>query len=402
MSARKTKRKRKATRTKKQMLFANRILLNKDMVRMILSFLCMNELNPLIRFEEAVYNASSFIREGSVTVGLNGTFSFNGIKFTVLPVSLKRINKTFNECVNELSHLIVAKQRSINIQKISLSSNCRNLKQLYLIESLYMLSETEINSKTEALNHFNFPCLEILQVHYYGHYDNHVDINLSMENLPSLQTLILGVLYDNRFQSMSINQINIDLDITELRIHYCNIKNLNSLRYSLARCSMIDIFYLSMYSYQKRRDLLHSLCLLSARTVFIQTNHLKEISIYAPNLEIIQFHECDILNKLIILDRLPPSLKSYVTPLTETNVENRNEYDMDIDTDTDQEIVEFDQNQMGLLDIGINGSLRSFLSTHFEGFTVLRNAKKYNENCDITYTFHERDMLVWPFAYFNR
>ena len=113
------------------------------------------------------FNDSSFIREGSINIGSNGFSNLYRLIFNVLPVSLKRVNKIFNECVNEFYILIVAKQIDLDIHTLSSPLNGRYLKQVYLIQSCLYLNDEQINSKVQALNHLNFACLEMLQVHFY-------------------------------------------------------------------------------------------------------------------------------------------------------------------------------------------------------------------------------------------
>ena len=394
MSARrKTKLRKKNQKGKQSSSYCSTILTQKDMIKIILSFLCQNALNPEMKYENPIYNASSYI---------NDFMHLQTFTFVVSRVELKYINKLFNECINELSHLIMSKQTEIDITKLSLFPSCRYLKQLYLMYNIDTLNIDEIDDKFQAMNEMKLPCLEILQIHYYDYVywrdsrkKNGININLTMENLPGLKTLIFGGLCNDRTRQMSIDSINIDLDITELRIHYCDISNLNSFRNSLAKCSMIQTLYF-ISSVWDRKDLLHSLCLLSVRMMFIQIRHLKELSVYAPNLSIIQFNDCRKLNKLILLDRIPPSLRNHITPLETTN---EDKYFMDID-DKEEEIEQED----GILRIAINDESRgisNILGLGLGQFRVIKNAKVYNDECKIKFTMHESEAIIWPFAYYQ-
>ena len=351
----------------------------------------------MTQFEGHVFNASAYLREKA---DINHTFN-------VLPISLKYINKLFNICGNELSHLIISKNTDISITKLSSSPNCKYLKQLYLIQDLSNSTLQQSYKTTEQFNNMNLPCLEILQIHYYGRYYCNdieaINIDLTMENVPALKILILGVLYNDVTKYMYINELNLDLDIVELRIHYCIIEDFNLLRYSLARCSMIQVFCFMSVTRNKfakwiNSKNLHSLCLLSVKVLFIQTNYLTELSVYAPKLEFIQFNQSELLHKLIILDRMPPSLSYYVVPLDSEQDETNDENEMDIDSDTEEQIQVIEEQKDDKLIIAFN-SLMISVGIHNDNFVVLRNAKRYNEQCKILFTSNEREMLAWPFAY---
>ena len=181
------KRKRATRRTNKNDTFSEIILRQKDMVKMILSYLCQNELQPDRQFDDPVMNASMLIKELARSPD-------QFYAFRVLPIRFRFINKLFNECVNELSHLIFSMNNKLDITKLSIFPNCRYLKQLYLIQCFIQLNTEQATTTVNALNNLNFPCLEILQIDYChsGHWwdlkkDRTINIDLSMENLPCLE-----------------------------------------------------------------------------------------------------------------------------------------------------------------------------------------------------------------------
>ena len=406
--------------------FCGIILDSKDMIKIILGFLAIDKLKHQIPFTDPVLGACAHIEEAmqpNDTDDLNYTVTPSHT-FSVLPVSLKRINKIFYECVNELSHLVVSVETSINLRKLSSFPNCRYLKQLYLIYDLSQGSDDEVVAKIQNLQNLNFPCLKVLQLHYFNDHlamePASVDINLSMENLPVLDTLILGNIYNDERKRMRIDNIYLDLDIDELRIQHCSINNLDSLRFSLAKCCLIDTLFLILTPFddkQAKNYSLHSLCLLHAGIVFIQIECLSSITMYAPELQVIQFFFCDILDKLILLDRIPNTLRSHVDPnpdfVTKINEDNINKMlthklsSLDIGNNGGQSSMEQDDEEddddddNDRLMVGFDNCYEDLIERHLDKFTVVRNAKKYNDECDIRFTCAVRRMWVWPYAYFR-
>ena len=308
---------------------------------------------------------------------------------------MKRISKVFNYCVSKLSHLIFCFNLDLNIAKLSTSITSSSLKQLYWTQDLSRGTNQQIKNNIDALQHFNFPNLQILQIHYfyfcYVHeeYKHELNISLDMYNLPNLHTLIIGSLFDYSWDDleMQVNTLELDLDIAELRIQNCSIKDLESLRLSIATCPLIEILVMQLNRFDKQ-VCLHSLCLESVKLMFFQSDWLNSLSVYAPNLQIAQFYFCDKLDKFILLERISNKFKFMHRYVTNSCMDD----DQMPDTQTDHETCE--------LIVGFDNCYEYLVDRHFAKFTVLKNGQdqRLNEKCIMQFSCSNRAMLVWPHA----
>ena len=381
-------------------------VLQKDIVSYILSFLAHNTFIPRIanRYyspyfkvfcDEEIYDAAYYIEKKVNPQDMTQMECGNDpAAFNVLPVALKRVNKVFNQCVCKLSHLIFCFDLDLNMEILSNSMACSSLKQLYWVQDL---SQGNVQNKIDALQHFNFPNLEILQIHYlyfcftYEKDKHELNISLDTNNLPKLHTLILGPIFDDfNSHKMKVNKLELDLDIIELRIQRVAFQDLESLRLSLAKCPLIEVLILQLDRFGSQ-SCLHSLCLQSVELIFFQSDWLNSLSVYAPNLEVVQFYFCDKLDKFIILERISNKFKfmhRYIKCLTNTECDDNEESMSDVNIDETP------------LQIGFDNCYEDLESRHWEKFTVIKNGQKWNEKCSIKFSWLHREMLVWPYPKF--
>ena len=111
--------------TKSTNSYCDSIMNQKDIIKMILSFIANNRLKPQIPFTDPVLSACYHIEDEIRNKRQMFDKTTYPHSFTVLPVTFKYINKIFNQCVNELSHLIVSIETPINLQKLSSFPNCK-------------------------------------------------------------------------------------------------------------------------------------------------------------------------------------------------------------------------------------------------------------------------------------
>eukprot|EP01084_Bolivina_argentea_P017741 33104_1 len=358
----------------------NVLMTQTDIVQLILSFLAHKACYDTNKFcFSPIYGMSAYMRLQMTPRGMfDEETCFHS--WNVLPLSWKLINKAFNESVSRLCNIIISIQTNININKLSSFPNCNYLKQLYLIQDLSSMNETEIKLRNDSLNSMQFPNLKILQIHYNRNWEKTLDISLNKNNFPRLLYLILGTIHNDEFRQMRINKLNLDLNIKELRIQYCSFTDngLDSLSLSIAKCPLIHNLWLLFQCFDDNDEqdiLLKSLYLPSMKKAFIQSNKTATLTMYAPKLELIQFYFCDILDKFMLLSQIPNEWKSYL-----------------IDSSSGSK-----KKKKKKLQIGFDNTHEELYERHVPKFTVIKNGKRYNEKCDIKWSAACREMLEWPF-----
>eukprot|EP01083_Nonionella_stella_P011358 32286_1 len=373
------------TQSNDSISFCQMIMDQTDLVRHILSFLRL----PSLRYPEQ-YNHyldmieeyhSEYSRMNNISCYMRHAMRSRGFidddtyfhTFNVLPVSFRTVNKIFNQVVTKLSHIIVSIQTELDLNILSLSPQCNTLKELYLIHCMHSDGKT-LKDRSNALSVLKCPHLEILQIHYHNNCDHPFNVSLSKENLPKLEYLILGTAHNDDMRIMNINEVNLDLNIKELRMQYCNIKCLDSLRFSLARCTEIETLFLLFPDMITTKVVLHSLCMPSVVEIFILSQTMPEFRIYAPNLQVIQFYFCDVLDKLILLTRMPNELIKYMNC-------------GDISTTQETDAV--------LPMIGFDNCREVLFQRHIPNFTIIKDEKRINDEYHIKWK-----ILLWPFDNF--